>query len=437
MLISKLKLTTACTLGLIVTMGGLSGHAFQQGVGEPKPAGPSAETPQKERAATKAEDLIHSIKKSELELEKLEAQRKAIDQEIEVATSVIARSRRLLERLRQEPGDVKDGALERADAKTPTVPDATKESPPDVSKSPAPLSKDAAEPKDVERLLKALQSMKYAMEVKLADLRTLEEQTSRIAKKVDEFLSSGRTQPQGAVSDRSASTPKPIEVLTEGLTKAVYLDPTKPIVVPSESGHVVTVFGASNPIFERMRLMSSLRQGGQGNNEMLESQQAQYRAMTGSRGSVGGPSYAHPQPVRLAEKGDPPLHVHARIGNNLITLVFQHGKIRKLAAFNMRLGRWDVQELPEPIEQLVVPTTSENMVMYALGRRLYTYSGLAGKWSVLELPDGAAPGARANDRGLSLRYGDQLHLYNIFSGEWSRFDLKVPEEKEKASQEPK
>jgi hypothetical protein len=136
--------------------------------------------------------------------------------------------------------------------------------------------------------------------------------------------------------------------------------------------------------------------------------------------------YFDPQSVRLAKEVDPPLDVTPFFGSqSTISLMLRGEKVQQLAIFDLTQGRWVVQELREPVKA-ASPVCSLSMTVYALGRRLYTYSTQAGRWSVLELPEGANPEGVANDRGLTLRYGDKVHIYNINSGEWTQFDLKAP-----------
>ncbi len=155
----------------------------------------------------------------------------------------------------------------------------------------------------------------------------------------------------------------------------------------------------------------------------------------GSMGSMmmGGPEkpFLDPLSVRLAEEGDPRLEVAPVFGQGSIPLLLRGEKIRRLAIFNMSQHRWDVQELREPVKE-AKPVSCPLMTTYALGRRLYTYSMQAGKWSILELPEGAAPEGRASNQGLTLRYGGKIHIYNVNSGEWTDFDLRAtPEESKK------
>ena len=151
-------------------------------------------------------------------------------------------------------------------------------------------------------------------------------------------------------------------------------------------------------------------------------------------GVVKGKLYSNPLSVRLAADGDPRLDV-ASVAFNPISraLVLRGERIQRLAIFNMRDARWDVQDLREPVKE-ATPVGCHMMTTYALGRRLYTYSNAARKWSVLELPEGAAPEAKASDQGLTLRYGDKIHIYDVQMGEWTDFDLQVTPEGSKKEQ---
>ena len=98
MIVSKAKLA-AVALGTLLTLGGASGYALQQG-GESKPDSP-ADSASKATAPQQRDDLKRDILKRDLArdeavLSELEARRDRLNAEIEAARTTVARSRRLL-----------------------------------------------------------------------------------------------------------------------------------------------------------------------------------------------------------------------------------------------------------------------------------------------------------------------------------------------------
>jgi hypothetical protein len=236
--------------------------------------------------------------------------------------------------------------------------------------------------------------------------------------KLEQARAERSTQAAPAQTLQAAKDQRPAEKqAAEGPKQPEYLDPNQPIIIPSPNGDVVTIFGVPNRNRGGMGGMGGMGMMGGGMGGM----------MSGGRSQ----SYTEPQSVRLADEGAPRLEVTAITNQFLIPLRLRGEKIQRLAVFNKQASRWDVAELREPVKE-ATPVSSNMMTVYALGRRLYTYSGQAGRWSVLELPEGATPEGVANDRGLTLKYGDKVHIYNIQSGEWTEFDLRTtPKEPEK------
>jgi len=128
-----------------------------------------------------------------------------------------------------------------------------------------------------------------------------------------------------------------------------------------------------------------------------------------------------PISVRLAEAGSPRLEVLPRFTKTrksqfLIALALRGEKIQRLAVFDPWItntrgvnlvftgSRWVVQDLTEPVME-AAPVVGQDVLAYVLGNRIYTYKFSAGKWNVLDLPEGARPEAPEEGfNGLRLEY---------------------------------
>lgn len=305
MMISKLSLTTACALGLVLTVGGLTGYAFQQNAG----AEPAREAPKEDSNPLSAvKSRLYDIQQS---MSELEDQRRKYDEKL---SSVVKE----LEELRQQ--------LER---------------------------------------------------------------------------SAGNVEPK---VDRPLARPTPPADEKE---RPRYLNPRQPVVVPSENGHLVTIFS---------------------------------RVFAGREPS--GDFATRDLTVRLAEKESPRLEVLPRtfdkIGG-LVALGLRGEEVRKIAVFATvtRDGDpgWSVQELREPVTE-AEPVLAGGAVVYVLGHRIYTYSYIKNRWDILELPEGARPEPPIGDAnhigGIRLEYQGIVYSYNENTGEWSEFNTRaIPGETER------
>ncbi|MDR3619068.1 MAG: sigma-70 family RNA polymerase sigma factor [Paludisphaera borealis] len=539
MLITKLKLAGACALGLILTMGGVSGYALQQGPGEKKAEPtPAIETPQdtsKSRVASEVRELKSTILKSELELAELKRRREELENQITDVESVVARKRKVLADVlqnadnpqaapaQQPTGNENAAAVKPASAAQPSAgalgmmqgmqadkwpkwdylasqrivivasPDGhvvkgyssetgdsksirlAENGDPDLKVMPVvsatfaalaikgPMIKRIAAFNSIDGRWYAQDliapatsvspvvgpAMCYytidhriyafsgpagrwdALEIPVDGKPVMRLEPEYLSCQIGDHLhlfsvkigkwadidtravsdepkkeQGGAQRPTHPTGDRPGQAPDQ-DAVVDGTKQPEYLDPFKPIIVPSPRGDIVTIFGVSD------RMMMNV-------------------ALGDVVGSDGKP-FPDPQSVRLAATGDPRLEVDAVFDPSsdlIIPLILRGEKIQRLAIFNKQHGRWDVQELREPVKE-ATPVISGRMTVYALGRRLYTYSVAAGKWSVLELPEGATPQAKTNDQALTLRYGDKAYAYNVESGEWTVFDLRTEPEESK------
>jgi len=328
MMISKLTLTAACALALVLTAGGLSGYAFQQ-----------------------------------------------------------------------------DAGTEQAEAE----PEAANDAPKDGSN---PLSDVKSQLEEIQRSMNELEDQRQKYNESLSSvvkrLDDLREQLERAAEK---------TEPEAELA------PDLQAVAADGKNRPRYLPTDRPVVVPSEDGHVVTIF----PIPMRF----AIPEGDQA-DEMKKMRAAA----------------SAPISVRIAEAGSPRLDVLPRFtktrnGQFLIALALRGEKIQRLAVFDPWItntrgvnlvftgNRWVVQDLTEPVME-AAPVVGQGVLAYVLDNRIYTYCFGAGKWNILELPEGARPEAPEEGfNGLRLEYDSIIYSYDRNSDDWAEIDTRAVPEAEK------
>ena len=101
-----------------------------------------------------------------------------------------------------------------------------------------------------------------------------------------------------------------------------------------------------------------------------------------------------------------------------------------------RRFRWSVQDLEEPSEnEDVGPYIDQNVALYVLGRHLYAYSALAGRWDTLSLEErlvprpGYGPEAQAyfpsvKHDSIAVSQHGRLHIFTAKAGRWQTIDPK-------------
>jgi hypothetical protein len=119
----------------------------------------------------------------------------------------------------------------------------------------------------------------------------------------------------------------------------------------------------------------------------------------------------------------------------LIGLQLKGPEFTRLDVFDGRQNLWTTQDLREPAKGEVAPIVSMNTISYRLGRFLYSYSGIAKKWAVLELKreDAVLQGLDVGGGGLLsldptgkliVPEGDMIHIYDPSTGDWTHIDTK-------------
>ncbi len=109
-------------------------------------------------------------------------------------------------------------------------------------------------------------------------------------------------------------------------------------------------------------------------------------------------------------------------GPGVVALMGVGDEIRQIAAFVPGEGRWFPIDLKEQAAGKAVPIVGPGQAAYAIGRRVYAFSGPAKSWDVLELPEGANPTPIVFTTRITVEHADHLHIFSIKTGKWTDFD---------------
>jgi hypothetical protein len=93
-------------------------------------------------------------------------------------------------------------------------------------------------------------------------------------------------------------------------------------------------------------------------------------------------------------------------------------EITELAAYSESTRAWAVQPLKEPVKPPLSPSLGQDLAIYVVGRRVYAFSGMAGKWGVLELEEGARIAPTFGPRVAMVEHKGVVHLFNAKFARW-------------------
>ena len=93
-----------------------------------------------------------------------------------------------------------------------------------------------------------------------------------------------------------------------------------------------------------------------------------------------------------------------------MALYLKGPKVTRIAAFSPADGNWHAQDLREPTDQ-AVPTISNTMVAYVIGRRVYAFNQQAQGWGVLELPEGAVVVPSVGNDAITCDHDGHLYVF--------------------------
>ncbi len=111
-------------------------------------------------------------------------------------------------------------------------------------------------------------------------------------------------------------------------------------------------------------------------------------------------------------------------GSSGLGLWIQGDEIKQVAAFDYRSGKWNPYDLREPAKGRATPTIGDGVVTYQIGKLRYTFNNRVDRWSVLETNE-ESPRELPGPQGKTiLQDGDQIHIYNVKTGDWTHHDIK-------------
>ena len=144
---------------------------------------------------------------------------------------------------------------------------------------------------------------------------------------------------------------------------------------------------------------------------------------------------------RLRASKEEPLEVTPIVGPGAVALVLKGPKITRIAAARDLVGPWITQDLREPVEGRASPIVGPGTVAYGLGRYVYAFSPGAGRWGVLELPEGIPARPIVGPGTVTVEWAGHIDTFNAKTGAWTDIDIKAllesADDKEKDSPEPK
>lgn len=86
--------------------------------------------------------------------------------------------------------------------------------------------------------------------------------------------------------------------------------------------------------------------------------------------------------------------------------------------FSKALGKWAEQKLDPPATD-TPPIVSHDLAVWRVGSSYYGFSGIAGRWDVLRLPENHTPPPVLDDAFARVHDGDDLHTFAASTGRWS------------------
>ena len=122
---------------------------------------------------------------------------------------------------------------------------------------------------------------------------------------------------------------------------------------------------------------------------------------------------------------DAPLEVTPIIAGNLAALMLKGPKLTRIAVADTAGGTWHAQALQRPFDGQAVPIISSGVAVYKLGRDVYAYGADAGRWDLVELPEGLQ--AMPVVAGGTVTIEGRGHIYTFAgqTGKWNHVDVRT------------
>ena len=109
----------------------------------------------------------------------------------------------------------------------------------------------------------------------------------------------------------------------------------------------------------------------------------------------------------------------------LAILKFDGEDISQLVAFSPKTAKWYPFDLKQPIKKSAVPFVAYSIATFVFDHRVAAFSSVAGRWELLELPEGATPRLRANPGLIAVEFEEHLYVFSGETGKWSDFNRGI------------
>lgn len=113
------------------------------------------------------------------------------------------------------------------------------------------------------------------------------------------------------------------------------------------------------------------------------------------------------------------------MNTDVVAVMVKASQITRIAAARQSDGIWNVQDLREPVSGQATPLVGPHVAVYRLGRYLYAFSSLKGKWDVIELPEGVDGIPSVSAHSAKVEAGGHIYTFSVESAEWSDLDLNA------------
>ncbi|HEV3418099.1 MAG TPA: hypothetical protein VG056_14835 [Pirellulales bacterium] len=99
---------------------------------------------------------------------------------------------------------------------------------------------------------------------------------------------------------------------------------------------------------------------------------------------------------------------------------------RTLYGYSVRTGTWDKVRLDSPAKEFA-PNLAGSTGFVVLGKRVYAFSGIVGRWDSVEVADSKEPPVPTLDSDDRVRFdiGTKTYMFSAITGRWAVADLSV------------
>jgi hypothetical protein len=101
-----------------------------------------------------------------------------------------------------------------------------------------------------------------------------------------------------------------------------------------------------------------------------------------------------------------------------VALTLKGKSIDHVAAFSRSTGKWSVQHLSKPAEE-VSPLITLGGAVYLVGNDVYAFSSRTGKWGELHLEGSDKPRVSLSANDIEVMQGNRLYVFSLKHGRFS------------------